>query len=777
MPHPTRPAALRAICIVIAVFLSLLVATPSQASPAGVLIPGGAWLQGQGVDVYGNGGDTWGTYYQCVELPQARLYPKFGWPRVYAAGNGGAAYIPEGSPGLTRYNPGSGYLPVPGDLVIENPTAGNPYGHVAVVDRVEGNTIVAVEQNASNSGWHNYSYNNSSYAGGYGSIKAVLHAPQNGFQNGPPADGAFVGYGGHVFRIAGGAPLYVSTWDIFGGAQPTRQLNDQQYNALPRYPAERTFIRGARRGEIYVIAGSAPTYVDGSFWNSLNPKPPLVDVDDLQIDTGEQAFPLNHLRFTPMDGVWIRGQATGEIYRVAGGAPVYVTPALFTAAGSPPPVTIAQAAIDVAGGGGAWNHLRFLPVDGSWIAGHSRGEVYRMAGGAPIYVTPPFYAAMGNPTPTTVDQAAVDNGGGSGAWSHLRYRPADGTVMTASGRVYTARSGAAILTGVGTQGTAIDQGALDNAGQARPWDHLSAAPLDPTSTPSVSGTARVGSALSAAPGAWGPAPVTLTYQWLRNGSPITTATATTYTLTHADAGTAISVRVTGSKPGYVTTSKTSTTVTVPPPNATTSFVKAAYQDFLGRQPTPTELTTATTNLDTGTWTRDSFLRTLATSPEWVRVIVTRMYRDTLGRDPDPTGLNTWVDWIRTGRFTVAQAATLFYSSQEFYQGLGGNTPTSWVTTLYDKLLHRAPDPTGLTLWTNYTSNPSYGPTWVAGQFYQSLESRMTRVNTLYTTLLGRTADPTGLTYWANTILTSGDIQLAITLANSTEYTLRAQTRY
>ena len=298
-----------------------------------------------------------------------------------------------------------------------------------------------------------------------------------------------------------------------------------------------------------------------------------------------------------------------------------------------------------------------------------------------------------------------------------------------------------------------------------------------TQTPAITGKILAGAVVTAAPGAWGPAPVTLTYQWLRNGSPITTATATTYTLTNADAGTAISVQVTGSKPGYVTTSKTSTTVTVPPPNATTSFVNAAYQDFLGRQPTPTELTTATTNLDTGTWTRDSFLRTLATSPEWVRVIVTRMYRDTLGRDPDPTGLNTWVDWIRTGRFTVAQAATLFYSSQEFYQGLGGNTPTSWVTTLYDKLLHRAPDPTGLTLWASYTSNPSYGPTWVASQFYQSLESRMTRVNTLYTTLLGRTADPTGLTYWANTILTSGDIQLAINLANSTEYTLRAQTRY
>ncbi|MCB1272329.1 MAG: CHAP domain-containing protein [Microthrixaceae bacterium] len=150
----------------------------SAAPPPGVLVDGSAWLQGKGVDVRGGGGQ-----WQCVELPQMRLYPKFGWPRVYAAGNEGAAYIPEGSPGLVRHNPGSGYRPVPGDLIIENPTSKNPYGHVAVVDRTEGNTIHAVEQNASSTGRHTYAYNNSHYSGGYGTVKAVLHAPQNHFKN------------------------------------------------------------------------------------------------------------------------------------------------------------------------------------------------------------------------------------------------------------------------------------------------------------------------------------------------------------------------------------------------------------------------------------------------------------------------------------------------------------------------------------------------------------------------------------------------------------------
>ena len=79
---------------------------------------------------------------------------------------------------------------------------------------------------------------------------------------------------------------------------------------------------------------------------------------------------------------------------------------------------------------------------------------------------------------------------------------------------------------------------------------------------SQTGTPTVGSTLTAVAGSWGPSPVTLRYRWLRDGEPIAGATSKTYKLTDADGGTAISVRIAGSKSGYTSASRTSRSVAV-----------------------------------------------------------------------------------------------------------------------------------------------------------------------------------------------------------------------
>lgn len=72
----------------------------------------------------------------------------------------------------------------------------------------------------------------------------------------------------------------------------------------------------------------------------------------------------------------------------------------------------------------------------------------------------------------------------------------------------------------------------------------------PVTAPTVVGTARVGSTLTARPGTWAPSGVTPAYQWLVDGRAVSGATRPTYVLPAATLGKRVSVRVTAAKPGY-----------------------------------------------------------------------------------------------------------------------------------------------------------------------------------------------------------------------------------
>jgi hypothetical protein len=81
--------------------------------------------------------------------------------------------------------------------------------------------------------------------------------------------------------------------------------------------------------------------------------------------------------------------------------------------------------------------------------------------------------------------------------------------------------------------------------------------------PTVAGSTAAGGTLTVSTGAWSPTPESFTYQWLRNGSAIAGADASTYVVAETDGGTAISVRVTAAAAGLVTTSVVSEPVAVP----------------------------------------------------------------------------------------------------------------------------------------------------------------------------------------------------------------------
>ena len=71
-----------------------------------------------------------------------------------------------------------------------------------------------------------------------------------------------------------------------------------------------------------------------------------------------------------------------------------------------------------------------------------------------------------------------------------------------------------------------------------------------SATPKIEGVAVVGKKLTAVAGTWKPAGVAFSYRWYRSGLLITKATDDTYTLSGADAGHTITVKVTGKLAGY-----------------------------------------------------------------------------------------------------------------------------------------------------------------------------------------------------------------------------------
>ncbi|WP_156459152.1 hypothetical protein [Microbacterium sp. Leaf151] len=112
-----------------------------------------------------------------------------------------------------------------------------------------------------------------------------------------------------------------------------------------------------------------------------------------------------------------------------------------------------------------------------------------------------------------------------------------------------------------------------------------------SATPTLSGAPAVGKTVTVAPGAWGPSPVTFTYQWLRGGASISGATSASYTPVAADVGTRLSVAVTGTKSGYTSKASTSTSAVV------------ANGTLTGAKPTITGTTKvgSTLTAKAGTW--------------------------------------------------------------------------------------------------------------------------------------------------------------------------------
>ena len=129
-------------------------------------------------------------------------------------------------------------------------------------------------------------------------------------------DGTFVEVSGDpaIYRIAGGAPLLVSSWDAFGGPQPVTTISQSQLDALNPAPADGTFLV-TNTGSIFRVAGGAPLTV--SSWSVFGGPQPSVAIDQWNIDNISD--PAAHLRTAPADGTVVEGIPSGTYWMFGGG--------------------------------------------------------------------------------------------------------------------------------------------------------------------------------------------------------------------------------------------------------------------------------------------------------------------------------------------------------------------------------------------------------------------------------------------------------------------------
>jgi len=143
--------------------------------------------------------------------------------------------------------------------------------------------------------------------------------------------------------------------------------------------------------------------------------------------------------------------------------------------------------------------------------------------------------------------------------------------------------------------------------------------------------------------------------------------------------------------------------------------------------------------------------------------VTLLYRNVLHRAPDQAGLDNWVALLDAGQETRAQVVLGFSESQEdindlaapVEQGLWvGDPHAAQVARLYDTVLGRLPDLSGLTNWTHAlqggVSLQDVANGFVGSQEFQTVYGALDNagfVSMLYRNVLHRAPDQAGLNNW------------------------------
>lgn len=248
------------------------------------------------------------------------------------------------------------------------------------------------------------------------SSRPGIQAPFSGSANASQfPDSTFIQVAGdhHVYELAGLAPLWVTSWSHLRGPGPVRTVSLAAFYTLRSSPVDGTLLNDLGGGHIYRVVGGAPVIMTS--WAPVGGHQPSVQVDGWDIANAGVCGGYCHLSQSPRDGTIVRAVETGEVYVIAGGAPIYVS-SWSSFGGAQPYVNISQAAVQNAGTGIVYDHLTFTPADATVISDGNTGQLYVVTAGHPQLAPPGSVGATGF---TLVDHAAIANAGGAGVWAHL----------------------------------------------------------------------------------------------------------------------------------------------------------------------------------------------------------------------------------------------------------------------------------------------------------------------------------------------------------------------
>lgn len=217
---------------------------------------------------------------------------------------------------------------------------------------------------------------------------------------------------------------------------------------------------------------------------------------------------------------------------------------------------------------------------------------------------------------------------------------------------------------------------------------------------------------------------------------------------------------------------------IPPFATVDAFTDRQVRDFLGRAPTSGELALYRSALGGGGLTPVAAIDAWCDSPGWapLRSPIIRLYQAYFGRLPDPSGLDYWVRrYVSGGR--LVKISSTFAASSEFVRTYGTLSNRAFVELVYQNVLGRPGEPSGVEYWTRQLDLRRKPRGQVMLNFSESSEyirqtAGQVEVINLYTAMLRRIPTTDEVALWGPIVVASGRAPLIEHLLGSDAYDSR-----